>query len=593
MIGRWVTRRRSFARRPSPKATAFVMSSAGSSAALFGDRRAVLIIDLGGSRAEDRAPQPLGEAEFTESPFAALLRYLRPYHSPPETSVFYLGGAGGALQAVAHATPARFTSILILLPGADDSAPATTLAAQLQGIFPSVVNERYRALRPSIILVTRERRDNLAGRSTGVETELLLVPGQEAAVAQRISDLFVSGVSLPGAATRAHVRVLEETRPCRSALADPPWLVDLVGHTYTDLPADARLPEISGPALERLRAYIDEWDFYAPSLSPAELVHVVLLIFDRFALPDALEVPMEIFGDFVLAVAQNYHQNPYHNFQHAVDVLQCCYYVLSSSMMMRRMLRPLDVMALFVAALSHDVGHTSFNNPFLVEHESLLAWLYNDRAVLENLHSSTLFALLRHPRYNFASQWSKGQWRDFRSLVIATILGTDMSQHFEYIRQFQGIDGAFSRALRSLNQGGGEAQHLPLPDRKLLAIAIIKFADICNVIRPFASARRWGFHLVCEFFHQGDWERILGYPSTPMTTRSLPDLAKGQQYFLNNVAGPLYRCMAESFSELHFAEDSLRANLEAWRAWRPEHDPELSAFAELYPPEREERHHSH
>ena len=30
-----------------------------------------------------------------------------------------------------------------------------------------------------------------------------------------------------------------------------------------------------------------------------------------------------------------------------------------------------------------------------------------------------------------------------------------------------------------------------------------------------------------------------------------------------------------------------------WRYWRPEHDPDLSTFAELYPPDREERHHSH
>jgi hypothetical protein len=314
-----------------------------------------------------------------------------------------------------------------------------------------------------------------------------------------------------------------------------------------------------------------------------------LLIFERFELLDLQEVDREIFQEFILVIEHNYHENPYHNFYHAVDVLQCCFYVLNTSMMMRRMFKPVDALALFVAALSHDVGHPSFNNSFLMENESLIAWLYNDTAALENMHSSVLFAILRHPRYNFAHRWPRGQWKDFRSLVVSSILGTDMSQHFEYIREFSGIDGAFSRALKCLNSGEGP---LPIKDRRLLSIAIIKFADICNSIRPFDSARRWGFHLVCEFFHQGDWEKALGYQSTPMTFRSLPDLAKGQQYFLNNVALPLYRSVAEHFSELHFAEKQLRDNLELWRTWRPETDDVIHTYIELYPADRD-RHHSH
>lgn len=514
------------------------------------------------------------------------------------------------VKSVAQRSPVRFTDVLLLEGeggrnrsnfqneekfSVDDEESSTEwggecaeLAGRLHSLFPSVPSERHRSVRVHLAVVSQR---NEATSLPGVEQVFCLGKGEEALLATQLGDLLLASTSLPSAMARTSIRELEELRPTRSALVDPVWIADIVDRTFAHIPPHmAIFPTVDGVTLDRLRIYIDEWNFYAPSLSRPELLTVILLIFERFDIFEALEIPKETFQQFILVVEHNYAGNPYHNFYHAIDVLQCCYYVLQTSLMLRRMFKPLDILALFVAALSHDVGHPSFNNPFLVEHDSLVAWLYNDRAVLENMHAAILFAMLRHPRYNFASRWARAQWKEFRSLVLAAVLGTDMAQHFEYIRQFSGIDGAFSRALKCLNSGGEGP--LPLEDRRLLAVSIIKFADICNVVRPFSSARRWGFHLVCEFFHQGDWEKALGYQSTPLTLRSLSDLAKGQQYFLNNVAGPLYRCMAEHFSELYFAEEQLRANLEQWRTWRPETDDHVHSYAELYPLDRE-RYHSH
>lgn len=513
--------------------------------------------------------------------------------------VLYATGIRSAIQAIVDPPPlGRVTHVIILegttMPGGQDNA--VIVSETIQGIFPSVMSPKYAAIRPKISLVHRRGENCLTKPIPGVDgVSLHMKLGDEARLAQMLSDSFVSCVNLPSVSARSAIRDFEGARSYRSALKDPFWMANLVHQTYVHLPdrdSEDRMcfPELSSEARLRLAAYIDDWDFYAPSLGPSELLHVVELIFERFHLFTELEIQRDRFHEFLLVITLNYHDNPYHNLHHAVDVLQCCYYVLRLSMMLRRMFRPVDIMALFVAALCHDIGHPSFNNPFSVEHESLVAWLYNDHAVLENMHSTMLFAILRNPRYNFVSHWPRSQWKEFRSLMVASILGTDMSQHFQFIRQFQGIDGAFARALRCLNQG--EAGPIVPEDRKLLAVAVIKFADICNVVRPFHSAKKWGFHLVCEFFHQGDWERILGYQNTPMTFRSLPDLARGQQYFLNNVAGPLYKTIGEYFSELHFAEDSLKANLEAWRAWRPETDQEIQSYIELYPADRE-RHHSH
>lgn len=480
----------------------------------------------------------------------------------------------------------------------EDDQVACKLITQLSSLLPSVPLDRLRLLRPHLSVLWRVSEKAHTGGDTSVKeflgvASLLHVhdlSSKENAliVTQQLTDIYgavpyaATASPLTAVSNKMAMRELEDARPSRSPLVDPSWMGDIVTGAYKELPpGEPIFPEITNREdVARLTEYLDEWCFFAPSLTRPELLTTIILLFERFDLFSCLDVDIEMFRHFILLVEHNYCDNPYHNFRHAVDVLQCCYFLLNTSMMMRRMFKPLDVFALFVAALCHDIGHGSFSNAFLVEMESLVAWLYNDRSVLENMHATVLFAILRHPKYNFAHRWGRPRWRDFRSLVISCILGTDMSLHVDYIKQLTGIDGAFARSLELLNGGEGI---LPLEERRLIAIAIIKVADICNVVRPFEYARQWGFHLMCEFFHQGDWEKILGLQSTPMTIRSLTDLAKGQQYFLNNVAAPLFRCLSEFFSEFYFVEEHLKSNIESWRVWRPEADEILPSYLELYP----------
>jgi 3'5'-cyclic nucleotide phosphodiesterase len=140
---------------------------------------------------------------------------------------------------------------------------------------------------------------------------------------------------------------------------------------------------------------------------------------------------------------------------------------------------------------------------------------------------------------------------------------------------------------------------LPLGDlntRRLLAVAVIKFADICNVVRPFAIARRWGFHLVCEFFAQSDWETALldAEGSCLHTHRSpimhrtsdLREMAASQRGFISAVAAPLYDVLARAVGSMRFAADALSVNAAAWSEWDPDSDSVLcdGAFVSLTRP---------
>lgn len=267
---------------------------------------------------------------------------------------------------------------------------------------------------------------------------------------------------------------------------------------------------------------------------------------------------------------KNYKPNPYHNFHHAVDVLQFAFLLLKSSPGLTESLLALDIFSLLVAAIGHDVGHTSYNNRFHCQSESLLSVLFNDQSVLENYHSLIIFAILRHPRYNFCAIWDSDRWKLFRRIVLSCVLGTDMSAHFKYIKSFS--DAQLQRD-RDLDQ----------ELRILLAVLVIKCADISNIIRPFEVARRWGFKLVAEFFCQGDWERFLGQTPCLLTDRFSYDLARSQEHFMLQVAGPLFRYTADAFPGTSFCIEALESNVQSWREWVPEADEIIQASDDLRP----------
>ena len=74
----------------------------------------------------------------------------------------------------------------------------------------------------------------------------------------------------------------------------------------------------------------------------------------------------------------NYHSsNTYHNSTHAADVLHAACYFLEQSNV-KEMLDSLDVAAVLVAAVVHDINHPGKTNSFLCSSGDDLAILYND-----------------------------------------------------------------------------------------------------------------------------------------------------------------------------------------------------------------------
>merc|ERR1712048_461497 len=98
-----------------------------------------------------------------------------------------------------------------------------------------------------------------------------------------------------------------------------------------------------------------------------------------------------------------------------------------------------DVYALLVSAICHDVGHPGKTNPYLVEMTDELAVRYNDKSPLENMHCAKLFETAKHQDSNVFELLDKVSFKQARSVCISSILHTDNALHFDMVKSLKKV----------------------------------------------------------------------------------------------------------------------------------------------------------
>ncbi|TMW68589.1 hypothetical protein Poli38472_006057 [Pythium oligandrum] len=173
------------------------------------------------------------------------------------------------------------------------------------------------------------------------------------------------------------------------------------------------------------------WDFNIFACEAESLPTLVRDIFLDFRLDEILHTDATTMRNFILAVKESYHPNPFHNYLHAVSVLHSTYAILKTTKA-SQMLQPLDIAACLVAAYCHDVDHPGHTNSFEIVSKSQLALLYSDESVLERHHACTTFRIMsRDKNVNILQNLSAADFSYIRKMIVSAILGTDMSQHFK------------------------------------------------------------------------------------------------------------------------------------------------------------------
>ena len=177
---------------------------------------------------------------------------------------------------------------------------------------------------------------------------------------------------------------------------------------------------------------IDEWSFdihEVESVAPkGAMVSIGFGLFERHRLLETFNIAEDTMLRFLSKLQGSYRQNPYHNWMHASDcaqtmshlMLRCGFSVYTSDLLR---------FALIFAALAHDVRHPGVTNSYLIKIGHPLAVRYNDKSPLEMMHASTVFEIVRKPKYNVLSGLDREQYQDFRHATIALILATDNAGH--------------------------------------------------------------------------------------------------------------------------------------------------------------------
>ncbi|CAH2104240.1 unnamed protein product [Euphydryas editha] len=277
----------------------------------------------------------------------------------------------------------------------------------------------------------------------------------------------------------------------------------------------------------RVLKTLDEWSFDVFALHDAAAGQPVKYLgyelLNRYGMIHKFKVPPTILENFLSRIEEGYckFRNPYHNNLHAADVAQTVHYMLCQTGLMN-WLSDLEIFATLVAAVVHDFEHTGTTNNFHVMSGSETALLYNDRAVLENHHISAAFRLMRDEECNILQNLSRDEFREFRTLVIDMVLATDMSFHFQQLKNM--------RSLLTLAE--------PTVDKSKAVSLVLHCCDISHPAKRWDLHHRWTMSLLDEFFLQGDKERELGLPFSPLCDRNNTLVAESQIGFIDFIVEP-------------------------------------------------------
>jgi len=274
----------------------------------------------------------------------------------------------------------------------------------------------------------------------------------------------------------------------------------------------------------------------------------------------ALRCEREAVQEFLASTASMYSRNPYHNDVHAVQVCHTAAWLADATGLVGRQ-SGLERAAFHIAALCHDVKHFGRSNSFVVETQHALALRYNDVSVLENMHAATCYGLLQGAAggsgakgSGMLAQLGREERSGLRSQIIEYILSTDMSEHFEVISKFR------------MRREAADFAASNEPDRRFVARLCMKAGDISHSALPWDVHEHWSRLVAQEFLEQGDEEKRLGLPVSPLCDRrSLPDLGKSQRGFLEFVCLPLFEELAsyEVLGRASLPEECPRAPMRA------------------------------
>ncbi|XP_068082303.1 cAMP and cAMP-inhibited cGMP 3',5'-cyclic phosphodiesterase 10A-like [Anabrus simplex] len=270
----------------------------------------------------------------------------------------------------------------------------------------------------------------------------------------------------------------------------------------------------------------------------------------------------ELWIQFILTVQKSYRDNPYHNFEHAFNVCHCMYNILKRN---TQVFSSVEVQALLVASLCHDLDHRGYTNNFLQMTNHSLSQLYSE-SPLENHHFQVTMIIINACKI-FAS-FDSTTFRELAQEIHDAVIATDLAFYFR----------CRSRLLIILDErrfNWSESSH-----RLLLKSIMMTTCDLSGQCKPFPIAKRITECLYKEFYKQGDTEKGMGMCPLSMMDREKQYMVPDDQInFISVVCLPCINLLAELLPNTEILLEQCITLREHWKeivelrgqkVWRPE-----------------------
>ncbi|XP_061566777.1 cGMP-specific 3',5'-cyclic phosphodiesterase-like isoform X1 [Cololabis saira] len=276
-----------------------------------------------------------------------------------------------------------------------------------------------------------------------------------------------------------------------------------------------------------------DFSFSDFDLSDTETTLATIRMFVDLNLVQNFQMKHTSLCQWVLSVKKNYRKNvAYHNWRHAFNTAQCMFALLKSGRFQNN-LNDLEVLALMIATLSHDLDHRGVNNSYIQRSDHPLAHLYC-HSTMEHHHFDQCLMILNSPGNQILSGLSLDEYKATLKMIERAILATDLALYMKRREEF------FELTKNSQFIWEDE-QH-----KDLLRSMLMTACDISAITKPWPVQKRIAELVATEFFEQGDKERreLNIEPSDLMNREKRDKIPSMQVSFIDAICIQLYETLA-------------------------------------------------
>ncbi|XP_042563020.1 cGMP-dependent 3',5'-cyclic phosphodiesterase-like, partial [Clupea harengus] len=284
-----------------------------------------------------------------------------------------------------------------------------------------------------------------------------------------------------------------------------------------------------------------EFSYIPRSLCDDNTSTAVISMFEEMGFINTYKIEKNTLARFCLVVKRGYRDSPYHNWTHAFSVTHFCY-LLYKNLDMGQYLEDIEIFALFVSCMCHDLDHRGTTNSFQIISKSVLAHLYSsDGSVMERHHFAEAISILNSEGCNIFDNCSRKDYHRILDLMHDIILATDLAHHLRILDDLQNM------STEGYDPNKPEHHHL-------LLCLLMSSSDLSDQTKDWKTNRRVAELIYREFFSQGDREKAMGNTPSDMMDREkayIPDLQIG---FMEHIVMPIFKLLKDLFpgsAELH------------------------------------------